>query len=391
MLQPALLSGKSQHGTGELNINDSHALRADQWALRYLGRRESCEVPNPASLASNFVTLRNRENLASHQSRLTMTDIFLTRGAVATSIVALVLGFSSVFSNIELSSGSSSVLKIILVVIFSMALLSLFYGNVVYQLTRIGQLKRHSDDSDNSNLQSFYEDDGSPAVSILVPSYKEQAPVVMQTIMSAALSEYPNRSITLLLDDPPLCVGADLIALSATRELVDELNKIFAAAADRFRIAERDYLKRISSGTVAISRERQVIGTLFDDAATVVEDLGRRYAELSQPAFAHADELFAREVIERLVREHRGTAALLRNGRRGRLAAKDVDSHFGRHPVQQRCVAELCISSPARPILQCFQGWSARWLGREGSNLRMAESKSAEFTSKINEPSEFSP
>jgi cellulose synthase (UDP-forming) len=244
-----------------------------------------------------------------------MIDILLTRGAVATSIVALVLGFDNVFSSIELGSGSSSMLKIILVIIFSIALLSLFYGNIVYQLTRIGQLKRHSNDSDNSDLQSFYEDDGSPTVSILVPSYKEQAPVVMQTIMSAALSEYPNRSITLLLDDPPLCVGADLIALSATRELVDELNKIFAAAADRFRIAERDYLKRTSSGIVAISRERQLIGAFFDDAAAVVEALGRRYAELSQPAFAHADELFAREVIERLVREHRGTAAQLRNGK----------------------------------------------------------------------------
>jgi hypothetical protein len=31
------------------------------------------------------------------------------------------------------------------------------------------------------------------------------------------------------------------------------------------------------------------------------------------------------------------------------------------------------------------------WLGREGSNLRMAESKSGEFKSKFNEPSEFSP
>jgi hypothetical protein len=49
-----------------------------------------------------------------------------------------------------------------------------------------------------------------------------------------------------------------------------------------------------------------------------------------------------------------------------------------RLPVQQGCVAELCISSPDRQILQCFQGWSVvRWLGREGSNLRMAESKSA--------------
>jgi hypothetical protein len=46
-----------------------------------------------------------------------------------------------------------------------------------------------------------------------------------------------------------------------------------------------------------------------------------------------------------------------------------------RHPVQQECVAELCISSPAMPIFQCFQGWSPRWLGREGSNLRMAETR----------------
>ena len=39
--------------------------------------------------------------------------------------------------------------------------------------------------------------------------------------------------------------------------------------------------------------------------------------------------------------------------------------------------ADAIVSSPAMPILQCFQGWSVvRWLGREGSNLRMAESKS---------------
>jgi cellulose synthase (UDP-forming) len=257
-----------------------------------------------------------------------MIDILLTRGAVAASMVALVLGFASVFSSIELGSGDSSVQKIALVILFSIALLSLFYGNVVYQLTRIGQLKRHSNGSDNSHLQSFYEDDGSPTVRILVPSYKEQVPVVMQTIMSAALSEFPNRSITLLLDDPPLCVGDDLITLSATRDLVDELNKIFAAAADRFRISGRDYLERNSSGTVNILREQQVIGALFDDAAAVVEDLGRRYAELSQPAFAHADELFAREVIERLVREHRGTAAKLRNGKS--IDAARLQLEYGR-------------------------------------------------------------
>ncbi|WFU19000.1 glycosyltransferase family 2 protein [Bradyrhizobium sp. CB3481] len=257
----------------------------------------------------------------------------LTRVAAATSIVALVLGFTDVFSSIELGSGGRSVLKITLAISFSIALLSLFYGNVVYQLTRIGQLKRHSGDSeDNSDRRSFEEIVCSPTVSILVPSYKEQVPVVMQTVISAALSEYPNRRITLLLDDPPQCAGADLLALSATRDLINELDETFAAAADRFRAAERDYLERTSSGSVAISRERQLIGALFDDAATVVECLGRRYAEFSQPAFAHADELFAREVIERLIREHRGTAAVLRNG-------KSIDA--ARLQLEYRRLAQL--------------------------------------------------
>jgi cellulose synthase (UDP-forming) len=257
--------------------------------------------------------------LASHTGHhLSMKqDVLLTRFAVAASTIALALGFASVFTSIEWGADNASIVKVMLVAIFTISLLSLFYGNIVYQLTRIGQLKRHSNHRDEySNIEALHRLDSSPTVSILVPSYKEQIPVVMQTIMSAALSEYPNRRITLLLDDPPLCSDADLLTLSATRELVAELNETLAVAADRFRVAARDYCERASLGTVVIARERQIIGTLFDDAATVVKALGRRYTELSQPAFAHADELFAREVIDRLVREYHERAALLRNGKK---------------------------------------------------------------------------
>ena len=188
-------------------------------------------------------------------------DILLTRFAAASSTIALALGFASVFTSIELGSDNASIVKVMLVAIFSISLLSLFYGNIVYQLTRIGQLKRHWNHRDDySNIEALHRLDGSPTVSILVPSYKEQIPVVMQTIMSAALSEYPNRKITLLLDDPPLCGGADLLTLSVTRELVAELNETLAVAADRFRVAACDYFERASLGTVVISRERQIIG-----------------------------------------------------------------------------------------------------------------------------------
>jgi len=111
-------------------------------------------------------------------------DILLTRFAAASSTIALALGFASVFTSIELGSGNAFILKVMLVAIFSISLLSLFYGNIVYQLTRIGQLKRHWNHRDDSNIEALHRLDGSPTVSILVPSYKEQIPVVMQTIMS---------------------------------------------------------------------------------------------------------------------------------------------------------------------------------------------------------------
>jgi len=104
-------------------------------------------------------------------------DILLTRFAAASSTIALALGFASVFTSIELGSGNAFILKVMLVAIFSISLLSLFYGNIVYQLTRIGQLKRHWNHRDDSNIEALHRLDGSPTVSILVPSYKEQIPV----------------------------------------------------------------------------------------------------------------------------------------------------------------------------------------------------------------------
>ena len=99
-------------------------------------------------------------------------DVLLTRFAVAASTIALALGFANVFTSIELGPDNTSIVKVMLVAIFSISLLSLFYGNIVYQLTRIGQLKRHSDHRDDySNIEALHGLDGNPTVSILIPSY----------------------------------------------------------------------------------------------------------------------------------------------------------------------------------------------------------------------------
>src|SRR3982074_1997721 len=146
-------------------------------------------------------------------------DIFLTRLAMGVSAVAFALGLADLGFSIGAGPDGVSIKKMILVTAFCLALLSLFYGNIVYQLTRIGQIKRqmsYSDD-DEADLEDLHWADRAPPVTILIPSYKEQIPVVMQTVVSAALSEYPDRRVTLLIDDPPACSGADHLALGAAR------------------------------------------------------------------------------------------------------------------------------------------------------------------------------
>jgi cellulose synthase (UDP-forming) len=240
-------------------------------------------------------------------------DIVLTRLAMGVSAVALALGLADLGSKIATNPDGVSIAKIVLVTVFSLAVLSLFYGNIVYQLTRVGQIKRHMSHGDD---ETAHEDllwrEHAPPVIVLIPSYKEQLPVVMQTVVSAALSEYPARRVTLLIDDPPGDNAADQLALRATRELVTELDVFFNKAAQRFGVAARAYEERARLGELVLVRERQILAGLYDEAAIVVESIGRRYDELSQPAFAHADELFAREIIARLMREHRERAGNVR-------------------------------------------------------------------------------
>lgn len=243
------------------------------------------------------------------------TEILLTRATIVVSALALVLGFLSLIYSIDLSPDGLSIKKLLLVVVFCAALLSLFYGNIVYQLTRLGQIRRHLVHHDSASGGEVFREIEKPSrVSILVPSYKEQIPIVMQTVLSAALSEHPNRRVTLLIDDPPTCSGADLVALKATRELITELDNFFGRAAQRFSSAAQAHDIRVQSADFIVESERANLADLYEEAAKFIHSVGSLYAERSQPAFAHADEVFMGKVIRQLVGEHRERATSIRRG-----------------------------------------------------------------------------
>src|SRR3569833_1419082 len=102
--------------------------------------------------------------------------------------------------------------------VFLLIIAFLIYGSFVYQATRLGYIKRRGGHRPASRaaLDTVF-DDGRKPLTILVPSYKEDRRVIFQTLMSAALQEYPERRVVLLVDDPPHPKAAAARAASARR------------------------------------------------------------------------------------------------------------------------------------------------------------------------------
>src|SRR5262245_41349117 len=106
----------------------------------------------------------------------------------------------------------------------------LVYGSLVYLFARWGYLSRLTQQSLASDWElSNFRSETVPSVTILVPSYKEDVGVVRKTLLSAALQDYPRRSVTLLIDDPPRpATPDDAQLLDAIQQLPAEIERLLA-------------------------------------------------------------------------------------------------------------------------------------------------------------------
>src|SRR3954447_15813867 len=98
-------------------------------------------------------------------------------------------------------------------------------------------------------------------VVVLVPSYKEDAHVVRQTLLSAVLQDHPNKEVVLLIDDPPLpSTREDAATLHAARALPDELRELLAAPAATAAAACADFARRRPALAAAEADSRAAAG-----------------------------------------------------------------------------------------------------------------------------------
>ena len=170
----------------------------------------------------------------------------------------------------------------------------LVYGNLCYQMARIGQLKRT-----NSHRASWLESsspfnhNSAPALTVLVPSYNEEISIIRQTLLSAALQGYPNKRVVLLLDNPPAPkTHQDLDALWAGRSLPFELQTLLKEPADHLTQAHSAFLARRSADIVTVADECVRLSECFWWAMEWFETQAKR-----SPAESHTDIWFIQQVF----------------------------------------------------------------------------------------------
>lgn len=225
-------------------------------------------------------------------------EIKLTTGFLLFTVIAyagvIYEQFRSLSILFEMRSWSLFVTHLLFLVMISF----LVYGGVLYHLTRIGYFKRFSKNRDNSEKErALTVKEDASRLTILVPSYKEEQKVIMQTLLSAAFQLYPRRRVVLLIDDPqvPPSAGAAYRQLTEARELPKTLTRYFDTHKQRFSELESAFLDRSSDGRLDISAEKSRLNLIWAEMESYFSTKIDTY-EVEN----HVDELFVSLIYQKL-------------------------------------------------------------------------------------------
>ncbi len=198
-------------------------------------------------------------------------------------------------------------------IIFSTIVVFFIYGNLIYQFTRAGYLKRlltHHPAS-TEELGRIY-DKTAPKLTFLIPSYKEEARIIKQALISAALQEYPKRRVVLLIDDPPNPTGAeDLFGLSAARRLPKDVQSLLEKPKIRLQAAFADFLERKANGLIP-SKECSILAGLYIETANWFEKQASKFVAVN-----HTDRWFVKKIFLEPAHKHLQRATELQRFSKG--------------------------------------------------------------------------
>ena len=257
-------------------------------------------------------------------------EIVLSHAAIVITIVASLFALGGVASSVVEAYASRRWGTMFAQSSFLAIVGFLIYGGLVYQLARLGYLRRllrHRPASE-SKRRRFFHGSQAPSVTVLVPSYREDPRVVRRTLLSAALQDYPKRHVVLLIDDPPRPRRLqDIDLLAAARSLPEEVEDTLRKPAEHFADALSRLEERLASQPLDLRGETLALAQLYRDAASWFEEQA-----IGHPAIDHADELFVELTFRRPATQYRERAASLGEqvGMGGGLQAQDLRQEYER-------------------------------------------------------------
>lgn len=237
------------------------------------------------------------------------TEIIITQFALVATIlfVSMVIKeFYQIFTELMITSNWPAVMGHILFIIIAGFLI---YGGLVYQFCRLGSLKRRlaHKPATPGELKTFFGNH-SPSLTILVPSYKEEERVVFLTLMSAALQDYSDRRVVLLIDDPPNPINLnDIKSLRNIRKLPGKIQNILHGQELKYRNAKADYLKRVKNYGFNSSKEIPFLVRQYHEAAEWFENQAA-----SHKLIDNADSLYVEKTLLKINETLRAQANELR-------------------------------------------------------------------------------
>src|SRR5579875_305271 len=206
-------------------------------------------------------------------------------------------------------------------VLYLLVVTALTVSTIAYLLSRLGFFYRAREHhrASRQEIEAFFEERIAPTLTVLVPSYREEAQVVRTTLLSAALQEYPV-SIVLLVDDPPHpSTPQEAALLDEARSLPIQLNDLFGPQKARWEAAleefERTHKDQEATGRTTVLQLAQD----YTSAAEWLKVVAGRFG-----AQDHASRFFVDKVPLALAEDFLTVAGALREAADSRAGLSTV-------------------------------------------------------------------
>lgn len=183
--------------------------------------------------------------------------------------------------------------------VFMAALSIVFYSVIHYHVCLIGFYKRHKYETIPSfDVVAEIYDTPAPPLTVLVPSFKEERKIILHTLLSAALSEYPAKNVVLLIDNPQNPTSdEDRHLLAQARQIPQDLQIQFNEQKTIFVEALEDYKTRKANAVTNTADDIKILSNLYAQAAQWLEVEAKHFTGDTPIDLLDGDERFFIDTI----------------------------------------------------------------------------------------------